>query len=193
MKLNTLLEERNITKYQLSNLTQIPYSTISDLFNEKTSLRRSSAEVVFKIAKSLNTTVEALIEFTITPYEPIRTDLETFKSNMKHRIHETDDLTFIENILKSDLISTYVERKWYPEALYTLAMVDYLSRLNDIPLYSKYDNLRKAKLDRIIYPASLIIAKEFKQNKQLVEEYYQASIPEFKRFNIVENEIRDVK
>ena len=112
---------------------------------------------------------------------------------MKHRIHETDDLTFIENILKSDLISTYVERKWYPEALYTLAMVDYLSRLNEISLYSKYDNLRKAKLDRIIYPASLIIAKEFKQNKQIVEEYYQASIPEFKRFNIVENEIRDVK
>ncbi len=192
MKLNSLLEEKNITKYQLSNLTQIPYSTISDLFNEKTSLNKSSTEVVYKIAKTLNTTVEALIEFTNTHDEPFRTDLETFKSNMKHRIHETDDLTFIENTLKSDLISTYMERKWYPEALYTLAMVDYLSRLNDIPLYSKYENLRKSKLNRIIYPASLIVAKEFKQNKQLVADYYQASIPEFKRFNIVENEIRNV-
>jgi hypothetical protein len=111
---------------------------------------------------------------------------------MRHEIHFTDDLSFIEKTLSSDIITSYFERKWYPEALYTLAMVDYLSRINEIPLYNKYDSYRKAKLKRILYPASLIIAQEFKENEELVNDYFQKSIPEFKRFNIVENEIRNV-
>lgn len=192
MTLNHLLAQNNLTKYQLSNLAQIPYSTISDLFNEKTSLRKSSVEVVYRIAKTLNTTVEALMESTLVKSEPFRTDFETFKTNMKHQIRNTDDYTFIESTLTTDLVTKYLDLKWYPEAMYTLAMVDYLSRLHHIPLYTKYETLRKAKLKRIIYPTSLIVAASFKQNKQLVNKVVQDSIPEFKRFNIVENEIRNV-
>ncbi len=192
MTLNQILKQKNLTKYQLSNLSHVPYSTICDLFNEKTQLRKSSVEVVYKIAKALNTTIELLLESIQNNKDAIRTDLETFKSNMKHQIHETDDLTFIETTVSKDLIMTYFERKWYSEALYTLAMLDYLSRLNSIPLYTKYNSLRKIKLKRILYPASLIVATSFKQNKKLVNQFYQNSIAEFKRFNIVENEVRNV-
>jgi plasmid maintenance system antidote protein VapI len=191
MTLNKLLIEKNLTKYQLSNLSKVPYSTISDLFNEKTDLKKCSVDVVYKIAKVLNISIEELIVLSLN-VEELRLDFETFKGNMRHEIHFTDDLSFIEKTLSSDLIDAYLEKKWYPEALYTLAMVDYLSRINEIPLYNKYDSLRKAKLKRIHYPASLIIAQEFKENKKLVEEYFERSIPEFKRFNIVENEIRNV-
>ena len=191
MTLNKLLIEKNLTKYQLSNLSKVPYSTISDLFNEKTNLKKCSVDVVYKIAKVLNISIEELIVLSLN-VEELRLDFETFKGNMRHEIHFTDDLSFIEKTLSSDLIDAYLEKKWYPEALYTLAMVDYLSRINEIPLYNKYDSLRKAKLKRIHYPASLIIAQEFKENKKLVEEYFERSIPEFKRFNIVENEIRNV-
>ncbi|NTW96633.1 MAG: helix-turn-helix transcriptional regulator [Erysipelotrichaceae bacterium] len=191
MTLNKLLIEKNLTKYQLSNLSKVPYSTISDLFNEKTDLKKCSVDVVYKIAKVLNISIEELIVLSLN-VEELRLDFETFKGNMRHEIHFTDDLSFIEKTLSSDQIDAYLEKKWYPEALYTLAMVDYLSRINEIPLYNKYDSLRKAKLKRIHYPASLIIAQEFKENKKLVEEYFERSIPEFKRFNIVENEIRNV-
>lgn len=191
MTLNKLLIEKNLTKYQLSNLSKVPYSTISDLFNEKTDLKKCSVDVVYKIAKVLNISIEELIVLSLN-VEELRLDFETFKGNMRHEIHFTDDLSFIEKTLSSDQIDAYLEKKWYPEALYTLAMVDYLSRINEIPLYNKYDSLRKAKLKRIHYPASLIIAQEFKENKKIVEEYFERSIPEFKRFNIVENEIRNV-
>jgi len=192
MTLNKLLKEKNLTKVQLSHLSQVPYSTISDIFNEKTSLEKSSVEVVLKIAKALDRSIEDLLEQSFKDKKPQRVDFETFKGNVRHEIHFTDDLSFIEKTLSSDLISIYIDRKWYPEALYTLAMVDYLSRINNIPLYNKYDSLRKAKLKRIHYPASLIIAQEFKENEKLVNDYFQRSIPEFKRFNIVENEIRNV-
>ena len=33
MNLNRLLAENNLTKYRLSKLTNIPYSTINDIFN----------------------------------------------------------------------------------------------------------------------------------------------------------------
>ena len=34
-------------------------------------------------------------------------------------------------------------------------MLDYLSRLNNVPLCTKYDSFRSMKLEKIIYPSSL--------------------------------------
>jgi plasmid maintenance system antidote protein VapI len=118
MTLNKLLIEKNLTKYQLSNLSKVPYSTISDLFNEKTDLKKCSVDVVYKIAKVLNISIEELIVLSLN-VEELRLDFETFKGNMRHEIHFTDDLSFIEKTLSSDLIDAYLEKKWYPEALYT--------------------------------------------------------------------------
>ncbi len=36
--------------------------------------------------------------------------------------------------LERQEIRDYYNRKWYPESLYLLAMLDYLSRVNDIPI-----------------------------------------------------------
>ena len=56
-----------------------------------------------------------------------------------HRMCYTDskhpgDITFITQTIESQEIIHYLERRWYPECLYLLAMVDYLSRENHIPL-----------------------------------------------------------
>lgn len=192
MTLNNLLKQHQLTKYQLSNISLVPYSTICDLFNEKTNLNKSSVDVVYKIAKALNMTIDDLLESVMNETQPIRSDFETFKSNTKHLIHDTDALTFLEKTIRSDLVNVYFERKWFPEALYTLAMIDYLSRINNIPLYKKYDSLRKSKLKRIIYPASLLITSAVEKRSVLLKQYFSQSIEEFKRFNIVENELNNV-
>ena len=188
MIINVLIEKRKITKYKLSQITQIPYTTINDICSEKTDLKKCSALNVYKIAKALEVTVEELLE----PSIEIRIDFDLFKSNVCHQLKEMGDLEFITYTLTNNKIREYEKKKWYPECLYLLAMIDYLSRINDIPLYNDYDELRKSKLKNIVYPASVIMLDKALKNKNVKKEAFEESIPEFKRFNIVESDIRNV-
>ena len=78
------------------------------------------------------------------------------------------------------------------ECFYLLAMLDYVSRINGIPLYSKYDNLRCMKLQTVVYPSGIIIESVLFPEKPVKANAYNSAIPEFKKFNIVESDVRNV-
>ena len=117
---------------------------------------------------------------------------ELFKSNVCHRVKEMGDVQFIAYILKNDSIRDLYKKKEYPESLYLLAMLDYLSRINDIPLCINYNDLRRCRLRETIYPKSILVAYAVQHRKEIKEDAYRNSIPEFIRFNIVENEVHNV-
>jgi len=121
-----------------------------------------------------------------------RFSFEIFKSNVCHRVKNIGDIKFIIETLESDLIQEYFNMRWYPEALYLLAMVDYLSHENDLPLCTNYDDIRNCKLDSVVFPSSILALTAFTGNERYKEESLRESIPEFLQFNIVESEIRDV-
>ena len=66
MNINIILKEKSLTKYQLSKISSIPYTTISDICNNKTSIEKCTAETVYKLSKALNVTMEQLVENEIT-------------------------------------------------------------------------------------------------------------------------------
>jgi hypothetical protein len=70
-------------------------------------------------------------------------------------------------------------------------MVDILCRLNDLPLPTKYDALRQMKLKSILYPADVVLLSKVQKSDLIKKESFDRSLPEFKRFNIVETSIRD--
>jgi len=107
-------------------------------------------------------------------------------------VKDMGDLGFIIEMLESDKIRKLYQRQWYRESLYLLAMVDYLSRINDLPVAVEYSDIRAAKLAEPIYPSSIIAMSFFAKSDQPKIDSFNESIPEFKRFNIVENEIRNV-
>jgi len=191
--LNQLLIQKKISKYKLAAMSQVPYSTVSDLFNEKTKLQKSSVDVVYKIAQALDLSIEELISYSIETTQTKRIDFELFKSQVRHQLHDSDDRSFIRAMLKSDMITQYIERRWYPEALYTLAMLDILCRLNDLPLTTKYDALRQMKLKTILYPADVVLLSKVQKSDKIKKESFDRSLPEFKRFNIVETNIRNIQ
>lgn len=121
-----------------------------------------------------------------------RSSFEIFKSNICHLVKDKGELSFIRDMLCSDEISKLYERKWYAECLYLLTMIDYLSRKNDIPLYNGYDKLRTGKLDKVLYPAGIMAMYSLSGDESILIKSFDESIPEFKRFNIVENEIENV-
>lgn len=188
MNVNYLISEKNISKYRLSKDTKIPYSTVSDICNGTTTLENCNAKTVYELSKYFNVTMEDLLYKDID----VRHDFEAFKSNVCHELKELSYKKFIVKILTEDKITDYFNRNWYPEALYLLAMLDYISRINNIPLCTRYNKLRTAKLSEIIYPASVIAQANIMNDETIKLKAFNESIPEFARFNIVENEVLDI-
>ena len=174
--------------YRLAKASSVPYTTVSDLCSGKTRIEKCSAETLYRLAKALDMTMEAMVADQMIP----RCGFDLFKSNVCHRLKEMGDLQFLEETLEQDEIRTYYDRGWYPESLYLLAMVDYLSRVNGIPLASDYDELRKVRLDIPIYPAGILAMDAATSSDEARKRAYADAIPEFRRFNIIESEVRNV-
>ena len=188
MDINELLKQKDITKYSLSKLSGVPFATISDICTGKASIEKCVAQTLYKLSKALGVTMEELIEDKVAH----RNSFETFKSNVCHMVKDMGDLAFIIDTLESNKIRRLWNRKWYPESLYLLAMVDYLSRENDLPLCEDFSDIRTTRLIEPIYPASIIALSSVSHSDEPKHDSFEKAIPEFKQFNIVENEIRNV-
>lgn len=192
MTINAILDRQSMTKYRLAKESGIPHATISDICSGKAQIEKCSAETLYKIAKVLNVSIEDLIRDRIEEPHEHRSTFDVFKSNVCHRVKDVGDIEFIIEVLESNIIRKYYEKKWFAESLYLLAMVDYLSRLNELPLSVEYNDLRSKKLAKPLYPMSVVLADAVLHTTTHATRSYEAAIPEFLRFNIVESEIRNV-
>lgn len=118
-----------------------------------------------------------------------RSSFDVFKSNICHQVKNMGELDFIIETLESGKIRKYFDRKWYPESLYLLAMVDYLSRENELPIAREYNDLRAYKLTEPLFPQSVVLADAITKNIRWKADSLRDTIPEFMRFNIVEGDI----
>ncbi len=121
-----------------------------------------------------------------------RTAFDTFESNVCHLVKMLGDIEFLKDMLLSKIVFTFYEREWFSETLYMVGMIDYLSKRNDIPLYNGFDWFRTTKLDHIIYPPDVYLRYKLTGDENILKESFEKSIPEFKRFNIVEVDVDDV-
>lgn len=162
MLINEELEKQNITKFILTKESGVPQATIS---------------------------IEEINEAASKEH---RYPFEFFKSTTCHLVKDMGDLDFIVDVLQKDQIRILYERRWYPEAFYLLAMVDYLSAENDIPLCTKYNDIRAKKLEKPIFPNGVVLSSRVTHSEKPIREAIDNAIPEFMRFNIVESEVRNI-
>lgn len=108
-----------------------------------------------------------------------RCSFELFKSNVCHRLKEQGDIDFLIETLKEDMIRQYYDKKWYPESFYLLAMVDYISRENNVPICNDYDDLRQQKMQKMIYPVGILITASVLSDDSVKEDAVKHAIPEF--------------
>jgi transcriptional regulator with XRE-family HTH domain len=188
MTINNIIENNHISKYRLAKNSGVPYMTINDICSGKANLADCNAKTIYKLSKELGVSMEELLE----PYMVPRPAFELFKSNVCHKLKSLGDIQFLIDTIESEDIITYYNRSWYPECLYLLAMVDYISRENDVPLCEEYNQYRKLKLNDTIYPSSVLTAAAVSKNDSIKEKALKDAIPEFIRFNIVESEVRNV-
>lgn len=193
MALKELLAERNMSQYRLAKESGVPKTTIVDLCSGKTSVEKCSVYTIYRICKVLGVSMESFVEQERSKYIPLehRNTFEIFKNNVCHALKDKGDIDFILDTLLSDEIRTLYDKKWYPEAFYLLAMLDYISKENDVPLCTRYDDIRAGRLMDTLYPISAILSDMASGTDYYKEMCMKNAIPEFKRFNIVETEVRD--
>lgn len=183
-----------MTKYRLAVLSGVPHATLNNICSGQAKIEKCSAETLYKLAQALNVTIEDLIADAVKGADTMPKSLpfELFKSNVCHRVKDCGDIPFIVETLKSDEIRSYYNRRQYPQAFYLLAMVDYLSRENELPLCSAYSDMRRQKLADPVYPESVIAMAKVMGDDSVIAESLDNAIPEFRNFNIAENEVRYV-
>lgn len=189
MLIKEQLKKKALTKYRLSKESGVPQATINDICSGKEDLEKCAAGTLYRIAKILDVSIEDILESAMSEKSGV---FETFKSSTCHHVKDMGDVDFMLDLLESDKIRTLYNRQWYPEALYLLAMLDYLSRINDIPLCTKYDDIRAHKLSRPVYPVGILMTSEVLKSDEPIRRAERDAIPEFSRFNIYESEVRNV-
>ncbi|MBQ9765355.1 MAG: helix-turn-helix transcriptional regulator [Lachnospiraceae bacterium] len=194
MYLNDLLNEKKMSKYRLSKESGVPQTTIIDICSRKARIEKCSADTIYRIAKALDVSMESLIEEEMQDYtpQPRRGSFEVYKSSVCHLVKDKGDIDFVIDTLSSDEVRRLYNRRWYAEAFYLLAMVDYISRENNIPICGNYNDIRMQRLPDIVYPASVMLLDAAMQTDIHRKECMNNAIPEFLKFNIVENEVRNV-
>ena len=192
MIVNELLQKENMSKYRLSKESGVAMSTITDICNGKADLDKCAAGTLYKIAKVLGVTVDSLLENNERRNSDYRCTFETFKSNICHHVKDLGDIDFIIEILEADEIRKLYDRQWHREALYLLGMVDYLSRMNSLPICTNYNDIRNHKLEKPYFPAGIVASYAATGDENIKSEAIANAIPEFMRFNIVESEVRNV-
>ena len=192
MIINELLQKENMSIYRLSKESGVAMTTITDICSGKAELDKCAAGTLYKIAKALGVTVDYLLENNKVQSVDYRCSFEVFKSNTCHRVKELGDIDFIIDTLEADDIRKLYNRQWYRETLYLLAMVDYLSRLNNLPICTNYNDIRRQKLEKLYFPAGVLVSYTATGDERIKDEALANAIPEFLRFNIVESEVRNV-
>ena len=165
-----------------------------DICSGKARIEKCSADTIYKIAKILEVSMESLIEENMNPSsrEQKRASFDVFKSNVCHYVKDKGDIDFIIETLSTNEIRTLYDRQWYAESFYLLAMVDYLSKENDVPLCTNYNDIRTQRLKEPIFPSGILLSDESMQTDIYRKEALEKAIPEFLNYNIIESEIRNV-
>ena len=188
MTIQEAMRKSGMSIYTLSKRSGVPYSTVRDICRNRTDLGKCQARTVYLLAHALGVSTDELMK----TYTQKRCDFELFKSHICHRLKREGDLDFILNVVRSPDIREYFDRGWTAESLYLLAMLDYISRINHIPLCSDFNDFRELSMKNTVYPEGILIQARVTNNPNLLKEAYDNCILEFKRANIIENEVRNV-
>ena len=205
MYLNELMNACHMSRAELSARSNIPESTLRDILNGKAQLDRCEAATLYNIAYALDVSVEDILEGYWDALErdaPSRTSVHDENSlmnfyvladSMLGRLRATGDLAFIDGIDQNGWIERLYQGREYRCALFLLGTMDYLCRKNGVRQVARYDEYRKARLDRPVYALRTLNVNDDDGAFQRVRtEAENSAIPELGRYGIymTEEDIR---
>ncbi|MFR6150874.1 MAG: helix-turn-helix domain-containing protein [Ruthenibacterium lactatiformans] len=92
MTLQEMVREKNMTRYQLSQRSGIPWATLSDIWTGKTRLERCSGGTLVKLSGILGITVEELMALdveTSMPPDDLKAEKPYFEVNLPQDLEKS--------------------------------------------------------------------------------------------------------
>lgn len=187
MNFKQLLAKKEITGYSLSKNTGIPYTTINDLVNGKTIIQNISLKHAIEIAEYLNIDLLTLSKLESVSF----VDFRYFRNSTLQELKRVGFKDFFYKITREKQIDYYYKNNGKEYAYYLLALIDYLCNKYHLPIYDKrYNDLRKEKLNRPFFVGNKIV--QFDTIEEAEEKLKIQVIPEFKKYNIIEENVFNV-
>lgn len=91
MSIQEIIKEKGMSKYSLSKVSGVPWSTLSDICSGKTDLNRCSVKTLSKLSKVLEMPIEEIIELEIETKEDIDDGKPKDKSYLETNLSGTLD------------------------------------------------------------------------------------------------------
>ncbi len=183
MYIKQYLENNRISIYKVANSALVAYPTVFNIVNGKVDILNCALGVVKKIADALDLTVDELLTLCDKNYS-----FDLFRSEQCHLVKRMDEIDYVINLLEKKKIDYYWKLNMKVEAFYLLAMLDYLSKRNGLPKCNEYDEIRRYKLEKPIFPVDTELSEKL-LGKDAHKEAMDHAIPEFLDYNIVECEV----
>ncbi|MBO4667825.1 MAG: helix-turn-helix transcriptional regulator [Bacilli bacterium] len=191
--------------YLLSLLDNLCNETNKPLVDKYNQIRQSKfdklivPESIYYLLMNKQTTIEEIykeslpefLKHNIAESELDLVPFRYFRNNTLHELKRLGPINFIHRLLEEKTIDFYWKRNDKEKALYLLALLDYLFRINNLSSDTrKYEYLRNIKM-----PTPLFVGGDSISFNSIEEAEHQMRItviPEFKKFNIIEEDIFNV-
>ena len=186
MSLKNYINDHDISLYQLAERSNVSYTTVFNLANDKSSIDKCSFGTVKKIARALDISTDDLATLCHNDRP-----FFVFRSEQCHLVKRKGELDYLIDVLKNDLVSEYWRLSFHAEALYLLGMLDYICHRNGFPECENYNTLRKYRLNMTLFPIDTYLDEALLKDPNVYKDAIDGCIPEFYKFNIVERNIFD--
>ncbi len=192
MAIKDIVHDTGVSFEELCSSTGLPSFTLSDILSGKAELSHRQARTLQKLARGLGMSMEEVLEMDAALPDPteqfpsmihpmlIPEVFSYYRMNLLETLDETDKGLFAIGVAVSGIIELLHDEGMYPEALYTLGLVDYLCDKNGLPRFEQYDKFRGETMAKTIY------AQEAVEDPILDCVYFQKMIPHLLKFNFIE-------
>lgn len=119
-------------------------------------------------------------------------DYTNYTSEMCHMLKRMGDLSFVQNILDLVDIDVLLQSNRKKHALYTVAMIDYISKENNLPIKTELSKYRNMKMDTLSFTKGVETYTRIVKKNDMKEKALTTAIDEFLVYNIVESSVRNV-
>lgn len=201
MYINELMAERNMTFEKLCEKSGVPESTLRDILDGVSYIPNCKASTLYDIAIALNTSVEEILEefwdeedlddeecsrFTLSN-DPLDLFYHTQKMVLDMLNSASSDKAFMNSARNVGIIKKLASSGSTTMALYLTALINYLCRINKLPLWEELDIFNDYVLENAVYPATVMSFVDDPIELEKAKVNIMAhSIPEFLNFNIYE-------
>ncbi len=186
MQIEQFIRSRKLSLYELAERSGLSYSVVHNLVKGKSDIRKCTLDTAHRMANVLEISIEDLMLLCSKG----RT-FTWFRSEQCHQVHRKGELRYLIDVLESGEIDRYWRLSMYAEAMYEVAMIDYICRRNDLPRCENYNEIRRHKLDKTAYPIDVRLIDHLFDNHDAADRAESGAIPEFRYFNIIEGDIFD--